>query len=121
MPNPPRLDLVHKAICAGMLGNIEWEPEVLNRMLDNPAMKGFTALGVRLLLRKFVLNQGGSLDVRTQKSEQHLQERPEHPYWYRAIIPVPQFPKGLFVETILIDPEEEEEPFIQIVSVHRQL
>src|SRR5262249_8602389 len=120
MPGPPRLDLVHKAIRAGTLGNIEWEPSALQRMLEDPTMEGVTAFGVRLLLREFV-SQGSCLDVRDQKSEQHLEERPEHPYWYRAIIPVPQFPKGLFVETILIDPEEEEEPFVQIVSAHRQL
>jgi len=109
-----RVDLVHKAIT---LGNIEWKPKALEIMLDAEEMKGFTDRGVRFLLQDFV-KQGGQVKPRFEKRSEYID--PDHPYWYRAVIPVPEFPKGLFVETLLLDHEEEADPFLQIVSAHRQ-
>jgi hypothetical protein len=87
-------------------------------MLDDPEMKGFTDKGVRLLMKEFH-RDGGLLTVRNETREELIVD-PDYPYWYRAIIPVPEFTKGLFVETILLDHEDEADPFLQIVSVHRQ-
>lgn len=120
MASSPRLDLVHKAILAGVLGNIEWKDSAIRLMQDDPEMRGFTSHGVRLLLREFV-NTGNSLSVRQERRAEWVEDRPDHPYWYRAILPVPEFSQGLLVEAILLDHEEEEDPFIQIVHAHRQL
>jgi hypothetical protein len=117
MSSQPRLDLVHKAVCAGVLGNIEWSDSALRRFSDDPQLDGFKASGVRKVLRDFV-NAGGALTAREEVREEY--KDPDHPFWYRAIIPVAEFPKGLFVELKLIDHEEEEEPFVQIVNLHRQ-
>jgi hypothetical protein len=73
-------------------------------------------MGVRLLLREFV-GRGNTLDERNEVRQEWLQEFPDDPYWYRAVIPLFPFPRGLFVELKLID-DDEEEPFVQIVSVH---
>jgi len=115
----PRLDLVHKAICAGIWGNIEWSDFALRELANDPEMEGFTPAGIRQLLRQFVLD-GNALDVRSEGFELWRQQRPDHPYWYRAVIPVPQFARGLFLYVILLDEDEEDEPFVQIVHTHRQ-
>src|SRR5438309_6575800 len=99
MPNPSRLDLVHKAIRAGVYGNVEWDDKAYERFVDNPEMKSWTPKGVKMLLRDFVA-KGGQIDVRDQGFELWLEKDPDNPYWYRAVIPVAEFPKGLFVELI---------------------
>ena len=118
MPNPSRLDLVHKAIGAGIFGNIEWKPEPYARVRANAEMQGYTPEAVRLLLRRHVL-AGNSLSVRLETREERCEEDPDNPYWYRAVIPVPEFPNGLFVEVVLID-YDETEPFVMIVNAHPQ-
>jgi hypothetical protein len=90
----------------------------LRLMLGNTEMKGFTGSGARQLLRAFVL-QGNHLTVRQETRSEKLEENPDDPFWYRAIIPVPEFPNGLFLEVKLVD-EDEEEPFVEIVSANPQ-
>lgn len=110
----PRPDLVQKAIRAGIFGNIEWKPEAVPLMQSDPKMQGFTAAGVRKILREFV-ERGGELDVRTQ----HLELwKDDYPFWYRALIEIAGF-GAVFLEIILVD-DDENEPFVQIVSVHPQ-
>jgi hypothetical protein len=70
------------------------------------------------LLRQFVLG-GGVLDVRLETRREYLQESPDDPYWYRAIIPVRGLPNGLFVEVRLMD-DDPAEPWVEIVSAHEQ-
>lgn len=120
MANLSRLDLVYKAIRAGTFGHIEWKDEAYRRVLDDPVMQGFTPNGIKALLRDFVVNKGGQIDVRDQGMEQWVDADPENPYWYRAILPVSQFPKGLFVEIVIAD-YDEQCPWIAIVSSHPQL
>lgn len=118
MPNPPRLDLVYKAIRAGIFGQIEWKSEAENRVLDDPEMQLFSTKTIRGLLREFV-RDGGQIEVRNQRFELWLQEDPDNPYWYRAVIPVPEFPQGLFVELIITE-YDEQDPWVLIVSSHPQ-
>lgn len=118
MPTAPRLDLVHKAITAGMYGNIEFKESAYRQLRDDSEMQGFTPQGIRALLRDHV-RAGNVLDIRSETRTEKLAEDPDDPYWYRAVLPVPAFPKGLFLEIKLIDADEVE-PFVQIVSVHQQ-
>ena len=113
MASEPRLDLVHKAICTGTWGLIEWKPEALKLMLADPRMKGYTGAMVRHLVHEHVIN-GNSLRPRDQDKELW---KTEQPWWYKAKIPVDDFPDGLFVEVILLD-DDEECPSVQIVSAH---
>lgn len=106
MPHPSRLDLVQKAICAGTMGHIEWKPSAYEVVRDDPEMEGFTPEGIRRLLREFVF-AGNCLNVRHERRTEFSEENPDEPYWYRAVIPVDQFPKGLFVEVKLIDDDEK--------------
>ena len=119
MAGVPRLDLVHKAIGAGSLGQIQWKDSALRRLRDDEEMVSFTASGIRSELRAFVL-QGNSLTVRNETRAEWLEDYPDDPHWYRAILPVAEFPKGLFVEVKLVD-DADDDPWVEIVSVHRQL
>jgi len=59
---------------------------------------------------------GGQLDVRNETRREFLREDPDHPWWYRAISPIPgnpDFPRGLFLEVKLIE-RDEDEPWVQI-------
>ena|ERR1043166_4547079 len=99
MPNPPQLDLVHRAISAGVLGigNIEFADSAFRCLRDDPRMSGFTDKGIRALLCSFV-RAGGRLDVRNEVRAEWKSEDPDNPYWYRAVVPVPEFPKGLLLK-----------------------
>jgi hypothetical protein len=114
MAEPDQLDLVHKAILAGV-GNIQWKESAAKLVLADPDLGGLTPKGIRELLCKFV-QEGNKLEARAEKRPEYQWE---HPYWYRAIIPVVGFGRGLFVEVILVD-NDPEEPFVEIVSAHRQ-
>jgi hypothetical protein len=118
MSAPTRLSLVQKAIRSGWRGHIEWKDAAARLVRDDPELLGLTPEGIKDLLRQFVLN-GNSLKEREETRQEYLQEDPDNPFWYRALIPVPGLPHGLFVEVKLID-DDPEEPWVQIVSAHRQ-
>lgn len=118
MANGPRLDLVVKAISAGLFGNIQVASPAARLIRLDPDFEGRNDVWVRRTLREFLL-AGGLLDVRENRNRPEYQV--VHPYWYRAVIPVElrAMPRGLFVELILVDPDETD-PFVEIVSAHRQ-
>ena len=111
-----KLDLVHKAIKAGFWGNIQWKDSSARVMRENNQMAGLTTHGIRLALRDFV-RAGNCLTVRNETRLEKLEEDPDDPFWYRAVICVEGFPHELFVEVKLVD-DDPTEPFVQIVSAH---
>jgi hypothetical protein len=115
-----RIELVHKAICAGTLGHIEWKDSAYKLVLNSPELhgNGLTPVAIKEQLRQFVIN-GNTLTERHEIRQEYCDDDPDDPFWYRAIIPVPMFPKGLFVEVKLID-DSQAEPWIRIVSAHQQ-
>jgi hypothetical protein len=118
MTGPPRNDLVHKAIRAGVLGNIQWQDAAARRVRNNPELLAWTPEGIRRLLRDFVL-RGGTLDAREEARAEYVRQDPEHPYWHRAVIPLVELVKGLFVEVKLFD-RDEDDPWVEIVNAHPQ-
>ena len=116
MSSVARLDLVHKAIRAGVMGHIDWKDSAAQLVRDNPEMNSLTPELIRPLLPQFVL-AGGCLDVRNETRGEYLDEDPDDLFWYRAVFPVLDFPKKLFVEVKLID-DDENDPWVRIVSSH---
>jgi hypothetical protein len=115
----PRPDLVHKAILAGaMYGNIVWKDSALQLMLDDPNMKGFTGQGVKILVRGHI-RAGNTVETRREQWNEYLEKDPNDPFWYCVVIPVPEFPKGLFVK-MKLDDDTENDPWVKIVSVHQE-
>src|SRR5438105_12626236 len=106
-----RPDLVKKAICAGYRGQIEWKPSCLERFRCDHEMKSFTEKGIKNELWDFVRNRGGQIETRAETNADWLREHPDDPWWYFAVLPVPEFPNGLFVKVKLLwndgDPEDE--------------
>lgn len=115
---PEQIDLVHLAIRSGVLGHIQWKDSAARLVRGDPLLSMFPPERIRGLLRRFVLD-GNSLDVRLEIREEYLAEDPNNPYWYRALIPIAGFPRGLFVEVRLVD-DDPREPWVEIVSAHVQ-
>jgi hypothetical protein len=113
-----QLQLVHKAITSGVFGHIQWKDAAARLVRDDPELEGLTPEGIRALIRQFVVD-GNTLDARQETRAEYLEENPDDPYWYRAIIPVPALPQGLFVEVRIVD-DDPDEPWVEIVSAHRQ-
>lgn len=112
-----QLALVHKAICSGIFGHIQWKDSAARFVRDDPDLGGLTPEGIRALLRQFVLD-GHSPDVRQETRAEYLADDPDNPHWFRALLPVPGLTDTLFVEVKLVD-DDLEEPWVEIVSAHR--
>jgi hypothetical protein len=119
------LHLVHKAIAAGIFGQIQWDDRANERARSNAELQGLTPEGIRRLLHAFVFG-GGRLDERPEARPDWLQANAERPSyyrdsWYRAVIPVTGvFSRGLFVEVRLFD-DDVQDPWVEIVNAHPQV
>jgi hypothetical protein len=118
MADAAQLELVHKAICSGVFGHIQWKDAAARLVQDDPDLEGLTPEGIRALLRRFVLD-GNQLEVRRETRREFLEDDPEDPFWYRAIVPAPALRHGLFVEVKVLD-DDPSEPWVEIVSAHMQ-
>ena len=114
----PRLNLVHLAIRSGVMGHIQWKESADRLLRMDPPLPNLLPEAIRARLRQFVMD-GNSLDVRKETREEYLRDNPADPYWYRAIIPMPGLVHGLIVEIKLVD-DDPDEPWVEIVSAHRQ-
>jgi len=85
-------------------------------------MKDFTQKRVNSVLRDFVHNQKENCHYREEYSELWLERHPSDPWWYFAVIPLPEFKFGLFVKMKLLwdDGDQPDDAFVEIVSVHEE-
>jgi hypothetical protein len=111
------LQLVEKAVKLGKTtrGCCEWQEKAALRVRKDPDCQGLTPEGIRGHLIDFVTNGG----VIRQVVEQREPYRDHRDYYYKAIIPIVGFPRGLFVEIILSD-DDIELPSVEIVNAHPQ-
>jgi hypothetical protein len=122
MARVARPDLVHLAICSGIMGQIEWKPAAADNLREDRRMDGFTTIGVRDLLRQWVLKNGAAcINAKQETDPDWLARYPDDPWWYSVVIEVDEFPKGLFVKVKLVDPDDESDPWVTIVSCHPSL
>src|SRR5436305_9113588 len=109
---PTPLDLVLRAIAAGVFGQILWDDRADERARSNLELKGLTPEGIRRLLHDFVCG-GERLDERREVRLDWLEANADRPayyreFWYRAVVPVAGlFPKGLFIEVRLFDDDPQ--------------
>lgn len=119
------IDVVHRAIAAGVFGQIQWDDRSDERARSNPDLLGLTPEAIRRLLRDFVRG-GGKLDQRRETRPDWIQANADRPayyrdFWFRAVIVVPDlFPNGLFVEVRLFD-DDPHDPWVEIVNAHPQV
>jgi hypothetical protein len=119
------LDLVHRAIAAGIFGQIQWDDGADERARNNPDLQGLMPEGIRRMLHDFVCD-GARLDERREERPTWLEANADRPgyyrdFWYRALITAPDlFQNGLFVEVRLFD-DDPQDPWVEIVNAHPQV
>jgi hypothetical protein len=112
-----QLDLVRKALTSGLSNCVEWVDErTANRVRNDPANRGLTPDGIKQLLIEYV-RQGGLVEQRPEEREPYRDQRR---FWYRVVIPVSGFPRGLFVELALSD-EDPDVLEVSLLNAHPQL
>jgi hypothetical protein len=112
--DPDELTLVEKAITCGTTGCCEWDDRASRRLRKSPPIPGFTPEGVKALLIQYVAGGGPVIQV--------VEKRPEYNdrrFYYKVVVTVAGYPRGLFVE-IVLDDDDAELPCVRIVSAHEQ-
>jgi hypothetical protein len=115
--DPDELELVKKAIVLGLTttGCCEWKESAARRVREQPPLSGMTPEGIKSLLCECVANLGGEV-VQVEEKRDAYQD---YPFYYKAIVPVAGFRKGLFVELVLED-SDPDFPAVLIVNAHEQ-
>ncbi len=108
------LALVRKALTCGLSNCVEWiNVKEAHRVRSNPANQGLTPEGVKRRLLDFVRKNPDAVE---QRREQRRDDYPRD-FWYRVKVPIEGFPRGLFVEIVLMD-EDPDVPYVGLVSAH---
>src|SRR5437868_291649 len=108
MSDAAELALVIQAIKCGVTGCCEWDDRATRRILADQDLQAFTPDGIRALLQEFVANKGSIQQV--------PETRPEYSdrrFYYKAVLSVPEFRHGLFVE-IVVDDDDPELPAVRL-------
>ena len=85
MSNPTTpLELVHRAIAAGIFGQIQWEDRADELARRNPELHGVTPEGIRRLLHAFVCD-GGRLDEKKEARSEWLEVNADRPSYKSKI------------------------------------
>jgi hypothetical protein len=110
------LEIVRTAIMMGrtVTGCCEWEDKAYERLDEDASRGGLTPDAVRLLLITFVVAGGTIHQVKEQRPEYN-----DYEYYYKVVIPVVEYPHGLFVELRLHDPDIDC-PTVYLVNAHEQ-
>ncbi len=110
------LGLVQKALTSGLSNCVEWvNDRAAMRVRNDPANQGLTPEGIKQLLIDYAAG-GGKIEQRVEEREGW---RDQQRYWYKAVIPADGFPRGLFVEIILLD-DDPDVPVVALVNAHPQ-
>ena len=105
MSDPAELALAEEAVRHGArtTGCYEWDDKAAERVRGDPSLQGLTPEYIRVRLCRFIAAEGGRL-------QQVRESRPEYSYrtyWYKAMIPEPSFPHGIFVELELTETDPQ--------------
>src|SRR5690348_11105252 len=100
-----QLALVQKALMDGLLNCVEWkDDQTVTRVLGDPANRGLTPQWIKNELIRQV--RAGEAQVQ-QRREDREEWKGDREFWYRVILTVDDFPRGLFVEIVLEDDDED--------------
>ena len=111
------LQLVELAIALGRTtgGCCEWQDRAVRRIRAQPPLRGFTPEGIKQLLCEFVARQQGAVEQVVENRDEYRDRR----FYYKVVVPIPEFVRGLFIELVLID-DDPEYPVVSIVNAHEQ-
>ena len=110
------LDLVKQAILLGktVTGCCEWHERAFQRVQQDADLLGMTPEAIRQLIIEFVAVGGMIQQVKEQRPEYN-----NYDFYYKAVVAVPEFPHGLFVEMRLLDADADC-PAVFLVNAHPQ-
>jgi hypothetical protein len=115
MSSPAEKALVEKALTDGVTGCVLWHPKEAERVRQELAGHGLTPEGIQKQTIQYVQEGGSVRQVRETRSNHSHRD-----YYYKVILPMPGlFPKGLFVEMELDDPDPDV-PVVILVNAHEQ-
>jgi hypothetical protein len=116
VPEPDELELVRRAILEAVTitGCCEWHGQVLDRIRHDRYLRGLTPESIRKAFIQFV-GAGGVI----QQVPENRPEYNDRAYYYKAILPLPEFKHGLFVEIVLAQADPEL-PGVLLVNAHEQ-
>jgi hypothetical protein len=109
------LSLVIKALKSGLSNCVEWHEGAATRVRNDSGMQGWTPEAVRREVLAFVATDGEVIQV--DETRENWLDRYAH--WYKAVIPLAGFRRGVFVEMRLVD-EDEDVPIVHLVNAHPQ-
>jgi hypothetical protein len=116
MEDPGELALVIKALTSGLSNCVEWASDrLIWRVRSDPRLCGLTPEGIKRELLNYI-RAGG---VVKQVEETRPEYQGLYRYYYKAIIPVVGFPKGIFIEMVLQDGDPDV-PSVSLVNAHPQ-
>jgi hypothetical protein len=115
MGDPTELALVYLAIRCGVTGCCEWDDKAAKRIRTDPDLLGLTPAEIERLLHEYVIVHDGQV----QQVEETRPEYSDRRFYYKVIIPITEFRRGLFVE-IVLDDDDPELPCERIVNAHEQ-
>jgi hypothetical protein len=111
-----QLDLVCLALRQGLGGGVEWiDDATIARVRNNPANRGLTPEGIKQLVIQHV-RKGGKVD---QRQEERAPWRDRREFWYRVVLDLDEFPRGLFVEMELTI-DDPDVPMVSLLNAHPQ-
>lgn len=113
-----REDLIRKAAESTFMPDFDWiSDSEADRVTNDPRNRGFTASEIRELAREFI-RQGGKIACTPETGGQYKSRRYFH---YDIVIEdfPDDFPRGLYVEMELNNPDEKE-PAAKLLNAHPQ-
>jgi hypothetical protein len=115
MPDPSGLvHQVRMAILSRYTGDCEWvDDKTMLRVDGDPANQGLTPVAIKQRLQTWV-SGGGAISCK-HEDRANWKDKREFVYW--VVIQEPGFPRGLFVELELLDPDPTD-PRVVIVNAH---
>jgi hypothetical protein len=114
-PAAHELALVVKALTSGVGNCVGWQSDKVERLVrENADNQGLTPVEIKRLLIAHVCADPGSVKQKVENRPNWVSRRS---YWYYAVVPVPGFLHGLFVEMELSD-DDEDLPEVALVNAH---
>lgn len=114
--DPATHQLVVQALTCTLSNCVEWiNDKEASRVQSDPTNQGLSPEEIKELVRAYVRLRGPSCVEQLREDRENWRHIRE--YWYRVIVPIKGFPRGLFVELELID-EDPEVPVVVLLNAH---
>jgi len=117
MDEAMQVELVRRAIMSRLGGCCAWDEKAAQRVRSDQSLEGVSPEDINALLRDYVTEHPEAVTARRENRDEY---RGVRDFWFRVILPVPEFTHGLFVELVLEDDPDPDIPGVVIVNAHEQ-